>query len=63
MFDDLRKFPRSGASRDQLAPGLRAVFRSSYAIYYRMEMKAIVIVRVLHGARDTFALAERGEFL
>jgi toxin ParE1/3/4 len=37
-------------------------FHASYAIYYRVETDAIVIVRVLHGARDVAGLAERGGF-
>jgi plasmid stabilization system protein ParE len=41
-------------------------FHGVYAIYYTPRPEAsvpeIVIVRVLHGARDMTALAERGEF-
>jgi len=43
-------------------PGLRVVFHSPYAIYYLPRPDAIVIVRVIHGARDIAALAERGGF-
>jgi len=35
-------------------------FRSPYAIYYVAQPDAVVIVRVLHGARDITAIAERG---
>jgi toxin ParE1/3/4 len=45
-----------------LAPGLRVTFRGAYAIYYMPLPDAIVIIRVLHGARDVAALAERGGF-
>jgi len=58
----LRHFPLSGPAREQLAPGLRVTFRSPYAIYYMPGPEAVVIVRVVHGARDLPALAERGEF-
>jgi toxin ParE1/3/4 len=58
----LRHFPLSGPARDQLAPGLRVTFHSPYAIYYTPVPDAVVIVRVLHGARDVSALAERGGF-
>jgi toxin ParE1/3/4 len=65
-FEALRRFPLSGLAREQLAPGLRVTFHGAYAIYYTPRPEApvpeIVIVRVLHGARDMTALAERGEF-
>jgi toxin ParE1/3/4 len=41
---------------------LRVTFHGAYAIYYRPLADAVVIVRVLHGARDVGALAERGGF-
>jgi toxin ParE1/3/4 len=47
-------------AREQLAPGLRVTFYKAYAIYYRPLADAVVIIRVLHGARDIAALAEGG---
>jgi len=41
---------------------LRVTFHGAYAIYYRPLPDAVVIVRVLHGARDVAALAEHGRF-
>lgn len=38
------------------------IFAGSYAIYYMHDDCDIVIIRVLHGARDIAALAERGGF-
>jgi toxin ParE1/3/4 len=61
-FEPLLHFPLSGPTREQLAPGLRVTFHSSYAIYYQPLPDALVIVRVIHGARDMAALAERGGF-
>jgi len=61
-FEPLRQFPLSGATREQLAPDLRVTFHRSYAIYYRPLANAIIIVRVVHGARDRIAIADRGEF-
>ena len=61
-FEPLRRFPLSGPTRDQLAPGLRVTFHSPYAIYYLPRPDALVIARVIHGARDMAALAERGGF-
>jgi toxin ParE1/3/4 len=61
-LDQLATFPLSGPSREQLAPGLRVMFRGSYAIYYMPAEQEIVVIRVLHGARDIDALANRGGF-
>jgi len=61
-FEPLRHFPFSGPGREQLAPGLRVTFHNPYAIYYMPQPDALVIVRVIHGARDFAAVAERGGF-
>jgi toxin ParE1/3/4 len=61
-FEPLRLFPLSSPARDQLAPGLRLTFHSPYAIYYLPQPEAVVIVRVLHGARDVAAIAAQGGF-
>jgi len=61
-FEPLRHFPFSGATREQFAPGLRVTFHTPYAIYYLALPNALVIVRVIHGARDMAAVAERGGF-
>jgi toxin ParE1/3/4 len=61
-FEKLRHFPLSGPARHQLAPGLRVTFHSPYAIYYLARPDALVIVRVIHGARDMADLARRGGF-
>lgn len=57
-FEPLRHFPLSGPTREQLAPGLRMTFHSPYAIYYLPLPDALVIVRVIHGARDMAALTD-----
>jgi len=41
---------------------LRVSFSGNYAIYYLNNEREIVVVRVLHGARDAAALAEHGGF-
>ena len=58
----MRHFPLSGPSREQLAPGLRVTFHQPYAVYYTALDDAVLIIRVLHGARDVAALAEHGGF-
>lgn len=58
----LLDFPLSRPSCDQLAPGLRVAFQGHYAIYYLCKEPKFTIVRVLHGARDIAAIAEKGGF-
>ncbi|MGJ0533449.1 type II toxin-antitoxin system RelE/ParE family toxin [Methylocystis sp.] len=58
----LLHFPSSGVSRDRLARGLRVVLQGNYAIYYALAETEIIIVRVLHRARDAAAIAEHGGF-
>jgi plasmid stabilization system protein ParE len=45
-----------GPAREELAQGLRAHFFRNYVIYYIPTDRKIVIVRVVHGARDRLAL-------
>jgi toxin ParE1/3/4 len=60
--EPLRYFPLSAPARDNFAPGLRVGFSGNYAVYYLHNEQELVIVRVLHGARDAAALAEHGGF-
>jgi toxin ParE1/3/4 len=61
-FEPVRYFPLAAPTREQLAPGLRVTFHGAYAIYFRPFPDAVMIIRVLHGARDVAALADRGGF-
>ena len=54
--------PLIGPRREQFGPGLRVTFHAPYAIYYLPTEQALIIVRVLHGARDAAAIAEQGGF-
>ncbi|MGJ0395088.1 MAG: type II toxin-antitoxin system RelE/ParE family toxin [Methylocystis sp.] len=63
IFSRLQDFPLSGAARHQLAPDLRVAFYGSYAVYYFPTESEIVIVRVLHGARDAAAISDASGFL
>jgi toxin ParE1/3/4 len=56
-------FLLAAPAREWLAPGLRVTFVSPYAIYYRPTADAVVIIRVVHGARDVATIAARGGFL
>ncbi len=61
-LEPLQRFPLLGPSREGLAPGLRVSFHGSYAIYYAPCEDAVVIIRVLHGARDIEAFAANRGF-
>ncbi len=62
-LDVVWQSPLMGSSREQLSVGLRVTFHHPYAIYYHVTDRELIIVRVLHGARDTVAIAEQGGFL
>jgi len=51
-----------GAPRGALAEGLRARIFKSYVSYYIHTSTEVVILRILHGARDHAAIAEEGGF-
>ncbi len=61
-IDPLLRLPLMGSPRQQFAAGLRVIFHSPYAIYYLHTEGELVIVRVLHSARDAAAIAEQGGF-
>lgn len=61
--EPLRHFPLAGPAREQFAAGLRVGFSGNYAVYYLHDERELVIVRIVHGARDAAALAEHGGFL
>ncbi len=52
-----------GTTRDQLGSELRVTFHHPYAIYYQVSKQELIIIRILHGARDAVAIAEQGGFL
>lgn len=55
-FEPLRHYPELGPRREYLAPDLRAHLYRDHVIYYRVTETALVIVRVVHGARDVVSL-------
>jgi toxin ParE1/3/4 len=59
---DLTLFPEAHPTRDALAKGLRVAFQGNYALYHAVQHPELIIVRVLHGARDAAAIAEKGGF-
>jgi toxin ParE1/3/4 len=51
-FQAIAAQPLMGRERKELAAGLRSMPLAPYVIYYQVLTDGIVIVRVLHGARD-----------
>jgi plasmid stabilization system protein ParE len=58
----VRHFPLAGVARDYLAEGLRVTFHGSYAIYYGVAPDAVIVIRVIHGARDVTKLIAPDDF-
>ena len=48
----LAEYPELGRARDELLPGVRSWVAGAYLLFYRVETSALVVIRVLHGARD-----------
>jgi len=44
--------PERYVLREDLAAGLRALQVQGYLIFYRVEEERVLILRVIHGARD-----------
>lgn len=61
-FSMLCRSPYIGVTRDMLGTELRVLVHKAYAIYYVPMTTELVIVRVLHSARDALAIAQQGGF-
>ena len=48
----LAEMPQAGRTREELGPNLRSLAMGNYVIFYRPSDNSIVVIRVLHGARD-----------
>jgi toxin ParE1/3/4 len=60
-FEPLLSRPEMGPRPDKLRSGIRVYFYRDYAIYYTFSNTEVVIVRVLHGARDARAQFARDD--
>lgn len=49
-------FPLLSTPREHLGIGIREVFVEPYRILYRVEGRALVVHRIVHGARDLGAV-------
>ena len=53
LIRTLADFPNRGTPRELLGPGLRSItFERRQVIFYRVAGEQVVVLRVLHGARD-----------
>ena len=48
--------PGVGRMRDDLSPGLRTVVVEKYLIFFRVTDDEVIVVRILHAARDQGAI-------
>jgi toxin ParE1/3/4 len=48
-FVALARFPNSGRRRDELGRGYRSIVHASHIVFYKVMVRDLVIVRVLHG--------------
>ena len=44
--------PKLGRRREELSDGLRSLHVGNYVILYRLRADSIIVLRILHGARD-----------
>ena len=51
-FDLLANHPRIGEARPKLGKGIRCLVHQRHRIFYRVDGEVILIVRVVHHARD-----------
>ncbi|GAA0722323.1 type II toxin-antitoxin system RelE/ParE family toxin [Dokdonella soli] len=50
--------PLAWPARPQLGPGIRSSLHGRYVVFFRASAEQILIVRILHGARDLPAQLE-----
>ena len=59
VFRLLRERPAAGAAEDDLGDGMRGFTYRSHRVYYRLDADGVLIVRILHHARDVMRALER----
>ena len=52
-FAQLARRPKLGKTREDIAPGYRSLPVGRHLIFYRLDGKTVVIVRVLHQSMDS----------
>lgn len=59
VLRDIRDFPETGRATDKTSVRIQNTRPYPYPIYYRTGASEVVVVRVLHGARDPKTLPAR----
>jgi toxin ParE1/3/4 len=59
VLRDIRDFPETGRATDKASVRIRNTRPYPYLIYFRTSASEVVVVRVLHGARDPKTLPAR----
>ncbi|NBV87830.1 MAG: type II toxin-antitoxin system RelE/ParE family toxin [Verrucomicrobia bacterium] len=49
---ELLKHLKLGRKRDEILPGIRSILFRNHLIFYRVEVSAIQVLRILHGNMD-----------
>lgn len=65
FLDDLERvikligqYPSAGRERNEVEAGVRSMPMGGYVVFYQQTKTSVVIVRVVHGARDIGSLFE-----
>lgn len=62
LFDTilmLSRMPQAGRLRPDIGANLRSFVSGHYVIYYKRQRSRLLVVRILHGARDQVAARGR----
>jgi len=59
-FAKIAEAPGIGTDRSELRPKLRSVAFGNYLLFFKSSRESVIIVRVIHGARDYARLFDRG---
>jgi toxin ParE1/3/4 len=51
-FSKIAQTPGVGTNREDLRPELRSVPFGNYVVFFKSMRRGVIIVRVIHGARD-----------
>jgi toxin ParE1/3/4 len=55
-FSLLERLPNAGRARPEYGTDIRSLTVHPYVILYRVEPDAVVVIRIVHGARDIEAM-------
>lgn len=58
-FSFLQRYPLAGAAEEELGQDMRGFSYRSHRVYYRVRGNELLVVRVLHTARDALTVFEQ----